>query len=56
MTREGEPLEDYRGEKAGLLSRSSIRIAVPVIVGFIVLIVILAAASRLWKLVTEECY
>ena len=47
MTREGEPLEDYRGEKAGLLSRSSIRIAVRVIVGFIVLIVILAASIKI---------
>src|SRR3712207_7532374 len=29
MTREGEPLEDYRGEGGGLISRSSIRIVVP---------------------------
>ena len=46
-TREGEPLEDYRGERAGLISRSSIRIVVPVIIGFIMLIVVLAASVKI---------
>jgi|SRR5215208_1549580 prohibitin 2 len=48
MTREGEPLEDYRGEGGvGLLSRSSIRIVIPVIIGFIMLIVVLAASIKI---------
>ena len=46
-TREGEPLEDYRGERTGLISRSSIRIVVPVIIGFIMLIVVLAASVKI---------
>ena len=47
MTREGEPLEDYRGEGGGLISRSSIRIVVPVIIGFIILVVVLAASVKI---------
>lgn len=46
-TREGEPLEDYRGERAGLITRSSIRIVVPVIIGFIMVIVVLAASVKI---------
>ncbi|HEX2473076.1 MAG TPA: prohibitin family protein [Nitrososphaera sp.] len=45
-TREGEPLEDYR-EGGGLISRSSIRIVVPVIIGFIMLVVVLAASIKI---------
>ena len=47
VTREGEPLEDYRGEGGGLISRSSIRIVVPVIIGFIILVVVLAASVKI---------
>jgi prohibitin 2 len=47
VTREGEPLEDYRGEGSGLISRSSIRIIVPVIIGFILLVVVLAASVKI---------
>ena len=47
MTREGEPLEDYRGEGGGLISRSSIRIVVPVIIGFIILVIVLAASVKI---------
>jgi prohibitin 2 len=48
MTREGEPLEDYRGEGGGgLISRSSMRIVVPVIIGFILLTVVLAASVKI---------
>jgi prohibitin 2 len=47
MTREGEPLEDYRGEGGGLISRSSMRVVVPVIIGFILLIVVLAASIKI---------
>jgi len=47
MTREGEPLEDYRAEGGGLISRSSMRIVVPVIIGFIMLIVVLAASIKI---------
>ncbi|HEX2107164.1 MAG TPA: prohibitin family protein, partial [Nitrososphaera sp.] len=47
MTREGEPLEDYRGEGGGLITRSSMRIVVPVIIGFIILIVVLAASVKI---------
>ncbi len=47
MTREGEPLEDYRGEGGGLISRSSIRIVIPVIIGFILLVVVLAASVKI---------
>src|SRR5919107_4484 len=48
MTREGEPLEDYRAEGGvGLLSRSSIRVVIPVIIGFIMLIVVLAASIKI---------
>lgn len=47
-TREGEPLEDYRGEGGGgLISRSSVRIIVPVIIGFILLIVVLSASIKI---------
>ncbi|MDP8941395.1 MAG: hypothetical protein M3M84_02500, partial [Thermoproteota archaeon] len=46
MTREGEPLEDYRGEGGGLISRSSIRVIIPVIIGFIILVVVLAASIK----------
>jgi prohibitin 2 len=47
-TREGEPLEDYRGEGGGgLISRSSIRIVVPAIIGFILLIVVVAASVKI---------
>jgi prohibitin 2 len=46
-TREGEPLEDYRGEGGGLISRSSMRIVVPVIIGFILLVVVLAASVKI---------
>ena len=46
-TREGEPLEDYRGERAGLITRSSIRIVVPVIIGFIMVIVVLSASVKI---------
>ena len=47
VTREGEPLEDYRGEGGGLISRSSIRVVVPVIIGFIILVVVLAASVKI---------
>jgi prohibitin 2 len=47
MTREGEPLEDYRGEGSRLLSRSSVRIIVPVIIGFILLVVVLVASVKI---------
>src|ERR687896_795430 len=47
MTREGEPLEDYRGEGGGLISRSSIRIVIPVIIGFIILVVVLSASVKI---------
>jgi regulator of protease activity HflC (stomatin/prohibitin superfamily) len=48
MTREGEPLEDYRGEGGGgLISRSSMRIVIPVIIGFIILVVVLAASVKI---------
>src|ERR687894_2115271 len=46
-TREGEPLEDYRGEGGGLISRSSIRVIIPAIIGFILLIVIIAASVKI---------
>lgn len=47
-TREGEPLEDYRGEGGvGLLSRSSIRVVIPVIIAFIMLIVVLSASIKI---------
>jgi prohibitin 2 len=47
-TREGEPLEDFRGEGGGgLISRSSIRIVVPAIIGFILLIVVVAASVKI---------
>ncbi len=48
MTREGEPLEDYRGAGGlGLISRSSMKVIIPVIVGFIILIVVLAASIKI---------
>ena len=48
MTREGEPLEDYRGGGGlGLLSRSSVRVVIPVIIGFIILIVVLSASIKI---------
>src|SRR5919106_6446469 len=47
-TREGEPLEDYRGEGGGgLISRSSIRVVIPVIIGFILLVVVLSASVKI---------
>ena len=46
-TREGEPLEDYRGEGGGLISRSSIRVVIPAIIGFILLIVVIAASVKI---------
>jgi prohibitin 2 len=47
-TREGEPLEDYRGEGGGgLISRSSVRIIIPVIIGFIILVVVLSASIKI---------
>ena len=48
-TREGEPLEDYRGEGGGggLISRSSVRIIIPVIIGFILLIIVLSASIKI---------
>lgn len=46
-TREGEPLEDYRGEGGGLITRSSMRIIVPIIIGFILLVVVLAASVKI---------
>jgi prohibitin 2 len=48
MTREGEPLEDYEGGGGRrMISRSSVRIVVPIIIGFIVLIIVLASAIRI---------
>src|ERR671922_1763472 len=48
MTREGEPLEDYeRGGGRRMISRSSVRIVIPVIIGFIMLIIVLASAIRI---------
>ncbi|MDQ3837485.1 MAG: SPFH domain-containing protein, partial [Thermoproteota archaeon] len=49
MTREGEPLEDYEAGGAGtrMVSRSSIRLVIPIIIGFIILIVVLASAIRI---------
>ena len=47
-TREGEPLEDYRGgERSGLMSRSSMRIVIPVIIAFIMVIVVLASSIKI---------
>jgi prohibitin 2 len=47
-TREGEPLEDYRGEGGGgLISRSSVRVVIPVIIAFILLVVVLAASVKI---------
>ncbi len=46
-TREGEPLEDYRGEGGGLMSRSSIRIVIPAIIGFILLVVVVSASVKI---------
>jgi prohibitin 2 len=46
-TREGEPLEDYRGEGGGLISRSSVRIVIPVIIAFILLVVVLSASVKI---------
>ena len=48
-TREGEPLEDYRGEGGGggLISRSSVRIIIPVIIGFILLVIVLSASIKI---------
>ncbi len=46
-TREGEPLEDYRGEGGGLITRSSMRLVVPVIIGFILVVVVLAASVKI---------
>jgi prohibitin 2 len=46
-TREGEPLEDYRGEGGGVISRSSIRIVIPAIIGVILLVVVLTASVKI---------
>jgi prohibitin 2 len=46
-TREGEPLEDYRGEGGGLISRSSVRVVIPVIIAFILLVVVLSASVKI---------
>jgi prohibitin 2 len=46
-TREGEPLEDYRGEGGGLISRSSMRVVIPAIIGFIILVVVLSASVKI---------
>jgi regulator of protease activity HflC (stomatin/prohibitin superfamily) len=47
-TREGEPLEDYEaGGGRRIISRSSVRIVIPVIIGFIILIIVLASAIRI---------
>ena len=47
-TREGEPLEDYRGEGGGgLISRSSIKVVIPVIIAFILLVVVVAASVKI---------
>jgi prohibitin 2 len=46
-TREGEPLEDYRGEGGGLITRSSMRVVIPAIIGFILLVVVLAASVKI---------
>jgi prohibitin 2 len=46
-TREGEPLEDYRGERGGLITRSSVRVIIPVIIGFILLVVVIAASVKI---------
>jgi prohibitin 2 len=46
-TREGEPLEDYRGEGRGLISRSSIRVVIPVIIAFILLVVVISASVKI---------
>lgn len=47
-TREGEPLEDYRGEgRGGLVSRSSLRVVAPAIIGFILLVVVLSASVKI---------
>ncbi|MDQ3851218.1 MAG: prohibitin family protein [Thermoproteota archaeon] len=46
-TREGEPLEDYRGEGKGVISRSSIRVVIPAIIGFILLVVVISASVKI---------
>src|SRR5918992_4857096 len=47
-TREGEPLEDYRGGGGGgLISRSSVRIVIPAIIGFILLVVVVSASVKI---------
>lgn len=49
MTREGEPLEDYEGGGGGrkMISRSSVRLVIPIIIGFIMLIIVLASAVKI---------
>ncbi len=48
MTREGEPLEDYEGGVGRrMIPRSSVRIVIPIIIGFIMLVVVLASAIRI---------
>src|SRR3712207_4070598 len=47
MTREGEPLEDYRGEGGGLISRSSVRVIIPIIIAFILVVVVLSASVKI---------
>lgn len=48
MTREGEPLEDYEGGGGRrMIARSSFRLVIPIIIGFIMLIIVLASAVRI---------
>ena len=47
-TQEGEPLEDYEsGTGRRMIPRSSIRLLIPIIIGFIILIIVLASAVRI---------
>jgi prohibitin 2 len=47
MTQEGEPLEDFRGESGGLMTRSSIRIVAPAIIAFIMVIIVLTSSIKI---------
>src|SRR5215510_1444798 len=48
MTQEGEPLEDYEaGSGRKTMSRSSVRLLIPIIIGFIVLIIVMASAVKI---------
>ena len=47
-TKEGEPLEDYEGGSGRrMMPRSSFRLLIPIIIGFIILIVVMASAVRI---------